>query len=637
VGIYFLTGVIHLQNADLGLMFSILTGIFILLCAYGAIGLFVSCLTSYQVVAAISTFIFFAALNYLAQLWQDIDFVRDLTYSMSLAGRINKFGSGLISTKDVAYFAVIIGMFLSFSILRLQGTRSTDNGFIKGLKYAAVAICGLVIGYITARPTLIGYWDTTATKTQTLTANTQKILKDMGDEPVEVTSYINLLDYNFWQGVPAQRNTDIERWEPYIRFKPNINLKYVYFYDTTESAEFYRQYPKKSVKEIAETFAKSFQMDLDFFKSPEEIKKIIDLRPEENRYVMQLKYKGKSTFLRLFDDPLIYPTERETGAALKRLIRKVPTIAFLEGELERSALKKGDRDYRTMTSTLSFRYAMMNQGFDFTTVSLKDGDIPANIDALVIADPRVPFEPVVLAKIQQFIDKGGNLLIAGEPGKQAVLNPVLDQLGIQMKDGMIVQKLEDYSPSLAFNYLTNDAAAFSKTMDKAMRDSAKITTPNAAALLYNSTGRFTIKPMLMTDEKYAWNKSQPLSSDSIQVNFNAGEGDEKSKYITMAALTRKLPDGKEQRIIVSGDADFMSSMELRRGMPATYNFRYNTSLFGWLSNDQFPIDVTRPDSLDQVIRLKGTDFKWLKILFMGVLPFILFLIGTIILVRRKKK
>src|ERR1700735_4540756 len=74
------TGVFNIPEADAGMLASGLLGIYLLLCAYAAIGLFMSCLTSYQVVAALSTLVLLAVLSYIGQLWQDIDFVRDLAY-----------------------------------------------------------------------------------------------------------------------------------------------------------------------------------------------------------------------------------------------------------------------------------------------------------------------------------------------------------------------------------------------------------------------------------------------------------------------------------------------------------------------------------------------------------------------------
>lgn len=636
-GVFFLTGCYQVEHADKGLLLSISLGVFILLSAYSAIGLFVSSLTSYQVVAAISTFVLFASLNYIGSLWQDKDFFRDIANSISLNGRTFNINNGLITTKDLFYFAVIIYIFISLSILRLESARSAGSKWIKAGKYTAVVLSGLTIGYITSRPTLTGYLDLTTAKTQTLTKASQKILGEMDKGPLEITSYINLLDDRMWLGTPVQRNTDVARWLPYIRFKPDIKLKYVYYYDSISNPDFYKGYPGKNLDEIAATYIKSMRLDKDIFKKPAEIRKIINLHNEENRYVMRLKYNGKSTFLRLYDDVQVFPSERETDAALKRLVVKVPKIAFLEGELERNATRAGDKDYKRLTSEISFRYAMVNQGFDFTTLSLKTQDIPPDVSALVIADPKAPFDSAALIKIEKFIDDGGNLLIAGEPGKQSVLNALLRRLGVQMTDGMIVQKSSDYAPSFVLPYMTPAVENLSSTLTESFTDSMPVSMPSVAGLDYEKDGPFTIQPLLMTDERKAWQKMGALSSDSVQVSFMPADGDQHGKFPTMLALTRKMKNGKEQHIIVSGDADFMSTAEMKRGDPHTSNFNLNTALFGWLSNGEFPVDVTRPDSKDIYLRLTNDNISVWKIVYVWVIPALLFIIGTVLLVRRKRQ
>ena len=82
---------ITITNADLGLLFTGILGIYLLICAYGAIGLFMSSITSYQVVAAMGTLAVLAALNYVGEVGQDYAFVRDITYWLSISGRADEF------------------------------------------------------------------------------------------------------------------------------------------------------------------------------------------------------------------------------------------------------------------------------------------------------------------------------------------------------------------------------------------------------------------------------------------------------------------------------------------------------------------------------------------------------------------
>ena len=95
----------NIHAADTGLLISGLIGIYVLLCAYAAIGLFMSCLTSYQVVAALSTLVLLAALSYIGTVWQDIDFVRDPDlFPVDLGSRGPYAPAGLITTKDLFVF-----------------------------------------------------------------------------------------------------------------------------------------------------------------------------------------------------------------------------------------------------------------------------------------------------------------------------------------------------------------------------------------------------------------------------------------------------------------------------------------------------------------------------------------------------
>jgi len=272
-----------------------------------------------------------------------------------------------------------------------------------------------------------------------------------------------------------------------------------------------------SLKELAEKYIKTYKVDSEMFETPEEIRKEIDLRPEENRYVMQLKYRGKTTFLRLFDDIQVFPSETETSAALQRLLLpQMPKIAFVEGELERNINQTGDRQYKNLTNTIAFRSSLINQGFDVETISLHDRDIPGDIAGLVIADPKVSFDTAVLAKIRKYVVDGGNLLIAGEPGKQALLNPILQPLGVHLMEGMLIQQSKNLSPDLIQSLLTPAAKRLSKSLEQAAADSACVSLTGAVGLTYDSSGPFTIQPLLMTDGNISWSKKKKFDPEMIE-------------------------------------------------------------------------------------------------------------------------
>ena len=107
------------KDPDWGQLGSGILGLYLLGCAYAAIGLFMSTLTSYQVVAAMGTLAVLAVLNFIGGVGQNIALVREITYWLSISGRANEMVDGLICSEDVIYFFVVSILFLWISMQQL--------------------------------------------------------------------------------------------------------------------------------------------------------------------------------------------------------------------------------------------------------------------------------------------------------------------------------------------------------------------------------------------------------------------------------------------------------------------------------------------------------------------------------------
>ncbi len=58
-------------------------------------------------------------------------------------------------------------------------------------RYLVVIAVTVALGYMTSRPTFLWYYDATASKTQTLTKESQSILERMKDD-LTIVTYVNL-------------------------------------------------------------------------------------------------------------------------------------------------------------------------------------------------------------------------------------------------------------------------------------------------------------------------------------------------------------------------------------------------------------------------------------------------------------
>jgi ABC-2 type transport system permease protein len=638
MGVFMVTGAFNIRSVDYGMLLSASLGFYLLVCAYSAIGLFMSSLTTYQIVSAIGSFVIIFILTRIGILWQKVDFVRDLTWFLSLTGRTSKMLSGLITSRDVFYFVAIAFMFVSFTILKLKSTRESKPWYVKARGYIMVTAITLLFGYISSRPAFTMYCDATAAKVNTIHDRTQRVIKELGKEPLEVTLYTNLLGAGANRGFPESRNTYLsEVWDKYVRFKPDIRFNYVYYYDYDKSIDegtLLRSFPKKSTKQMAEQMAEGQDVSFSRFLSPAEIKKTINLLPERYRLVMQLKYKGRTTFLRTFDDNLFWPAEQQVAAAIKRLENaSLPQILFVTGDLERSISKKGEREYRTHSTAKENRFSLMNLGFDVDTIALNKANIPANITALVLADPKTGLSDTALVKIKQYINDGGNMLIMGEPGKTQLLNPLLQQLGVQLLEGTLIQPSKDEMPHMVTPYLTAAAGNLAEEQVllkmKKTGDSLRMLFPGATAMAYAKQGPFSVNPLLKTIGDETWLKLGKLVTDSVAPVYNPQEGDIKGSFATALALTRQI-NNRQQRIVVCSDADFLSN--LRSG-----EHFLGMAFYSWLNEGAFPIYTPRTEPKDNKLTVGTTGVKTMRIVYVWVLPALTLLFASILLIRRKRK
>jgi ABC-2 type transport system permease protein len=324
-------------DVDIPAILTGLFGLFLLICAYAAIGLFMSSLTSYTVVSAMGTLAIFAVLNYVKDVGQEIEFVRDITYWLAISGRSDTFISGLITSEDLLYFLVVIAMFLSFTIIKIQAGRQKSPWYITFGKYASVVVITVLIGYFSSKPKLMSYYDVTRTKVNTLTKSSQEVLSHL-KQGMTITTYTNMLEENYWVAMPYSYKYDVDRFKQYLRFKPEIKLKYTYYYHDAKNKQLDEQYPKLNADQRIDTLTKisNWTFKIHPYK---DIQKEADLAPENFRFVRSLKLdNGKQTFLRVYNDMMKLPSETEITAAFKRLtMDKLPTVGFLTGHGERGS------------------------------------------------------------------------------------------------------------------------------------------------------------------------------------------------------------------------------------------------------------------------------------------------------------
>lgn len=657
--VYAIYAVAVVENVDITLILSGLLGVYLLLCIYVSIGLFMSSLTSYQIVAAVGTLAILAVLTYVKGMWQGIAFVRDITYWFGISGRAGAFVGGLVSSEDVLYFFVVIALFLFMTIIRLQTRRQKVSWMVSLGKYAGVWLLAIVLAYVSSRPIFKAYYDATQLKVNTLTPNSQEIIKRLTGG-LTITSYVNILDRYAYIGDPENYNEDIRQFEQYTRFKPEIKMNYVFYYDTIKNDQLEKMYPGMTYEEKAKKEIERKKMNPKKVLNPEQIRKQIDLTTTEgNRFTRLLEREsGEKTFLRIYDDQQRYPSESEISAAFKRLVMdKLPTIGFLVGHGERETDRPGERNYCMFTHMPSIRASLINQGFDYKDLTL-DKEVPNDVNIMVIAEMRQPMTEAEKVNLDKYIARGGNLMIIGEPRRQEVMNPLVEQFGVKFMDGYLIQppkvkdpeeeKKQDNINLGPFAGLVAPANPIDLIVTRPTEGAKKlayvfgllgprvITMPTVCGLEYSEDKGFKVTPMFVSDST-CWNELETKEIvDEEDVKYNPKAGEVQRSYAVGLALSREK-GGREQKIIVMGDADCLSDGEFNRTRPGLWggNYAIVQGGFYWLSDEEAPIDIRRPFSIDNRVFVSASGANVLQYMLIGVFPGLLLLLYLFIWIRRR--
>lgn len=621
-------GVAHftISNVDVPFVLGGILGIYLLMCAYAAIGLFLSCITSYAVVAVVSTFAVLAFLNFVGEIGQAYDFVREITYWLSLRNRADAFVNGLIVSQNVLYFVLVIFLFLTLSIWWLVHQRKKYATGKKVLKYVLLMVSVLFVGYISTQPQFNFYIDTTRFQDRTLTPNSQKLLQQL-DKPIKMTTYVNVIHSSAAYGAPENRIKDLKRFEAFRRFLPDLEMDYVYYYDSIQYMD-----TTKTIQQLLHKAARVHKIDLSAIKSPEEIRKEVDLKSENNRLVRYIHYGSKTLPLRMFDDIYLYPNEKDISSTLKKFLEKPGKVAVMNAHGERSINKRGDDSYRFLLKGLNIRGSLINSGFDVVAIDVDTvPQIPADLDVLIVADPKRAYEKEVLSKIKNYIAQGGNLIIAAETSSRACLNNITQQFGVEFKEGVILQESEDFSPDLVQVQFLESAV---KTPFKFYKE-AKMIHPKAMAIACQEKKDYTITPITTTSKNNSWIETKPFDLNTETVRFDSVK-QQRVVVPTVVAVTRKLAQ-KTQKIIVVGDADFMSNAQIVRNRPRSVNVLFSKKMFRWMTDDRFPVTTSRPKPIDKEILVSRSEINLLKWVLLGVIPLLFTALQGSLLIKRFRK
>jgi ABC-type uncharacterized transport system involved in gliding motility auxiliary subunit len=313
-------------------------------------------------------------------------------------------------------------------------------------------------------------------------------------------------------------------------------------------------------------------------------------------------------------------TEEAFTNALARLGRSGERwVVFVTGHGERSPERQANFDLSTWSAQLAKR------GIKTRTLALGGSNaIPENTSVLVIASPRVKYLAGEVKEIEQYLARGGNLLWLTDPGPLEGLRPVAETLGVEFQRGVVVDPTSQS--------LTGAPADFVVAL---RYGSQPVVRGFDLTTLFPQAQGLTVRPPKGWDQQTivdtapsAWVETGSLTG---RIHFDADQ-DIRGPINLAVALTRKQ-NGREQRVAVFGDGDFLSNTFIGNGG----NLELGMNLINWLSSDDAYINVPVRTAPDLSLTLSHNAQLLMLLGFLVALPMGLLGSGVMVWLRRRKR
>lgn len=629
VVLVFLIRIFVVDSFDYHTIFTGLFFMFLLMCLYASIGLFVSSITSYQLVAAVGTFATLFIMNtYIETLVQSHhpESIQLLaTAWLGPTGHLELGYTGLVNSGAVLYFVILTSLFICLSYSRLRFMRSAYHIGIKSAIVISAIFITLLLGLITFNPNSFKYIDATSSKKYTASSE-QQFYQSKLNEPIHLTRYVNVLTGPgsgsmagfFGTARIAQRKRSRMKISPPVSIIPfyaptDVLHMSLFREDRTfnDAATLNMQTSRRlnrstegwDLVELTQLAAEQNNwLKFDQILNPSQISEHIDYSNIKERSSYLLESGEYSTRLLRNGGT---PSDQAFTTALKSMLYGTVKVGFVFGQNERNLLGDTESDYLSIYNRELAEYSLINSGFDFVPLDLKS-EIPDNIDILLIADPSESYSVIQLQNIINHIESGRNLILVTSATNAGLWSDFITPFGLKLESRKSDEPYVKINKDVVIND-DNDGFLFNRIMRYYFQKATLLKNDGDGDIvaIKDATG-FSVSPNGKGFKAY------PILLDGDQP--------------IMVGLTRELSN-RQQRIIISGDADFMSNSIEGIGYRSafgrvTVNYPFIFSIYRWLSNDEFPVLVQRNEQLDKLI-IRDATFLKLGMLFLLPLPFLI--------------
>ncbi|HTV40178.1 MAG TPA: DUF4350 domain-containing protein [Candidatus Sulfotelmatobacter sp.] len=339
--------------------------------------------------------------------------------------------------------------------------------------------------------------------------------------------------------------------------------------------------------------------------------------------LFQLGPTGMSKDKKIEFGPVAFKGEMMFTAALQNVTNPKPFIAYyLVGRGEPSPADTSENGYSKFGSILGEDYVRLAP-----LTLLGDSDVPSDCNLLIIAGPRQRFSDSELTKIDNYISRGGRLLVMfdyNSVGQSTGLEDVLARWGVNVGEDSVQDTVNTTSGNdvLVMNFDPSSPVvnplANSELQMLLPRPIGPIDDPNA------KPDAPTVTPLAITSDKTVlWGlhgavpRSYPLM---VSVEGNSADKGVPTPVANM-------------RMVVVGDTMFLNNKYIEAGA----NRDFAGYAVNWLLNRPSLLNGIGPRPvIEYRLLMSKTQLRDVRWLLLGALPGTTLVLGSLVWLRRRK-
>lgn len=590
---------------------SAIIGLFLFECLFCAIGFFFSSITEHQFVAAVLTYASYLLIYLLPSVAIILSQASRLTPSMSMLGKIGDFINkinilspfdymlnGMIKVTDFVYVISIIAILLFASYIVFAKNSITlsavgrNRFFATGMGYLVIilAIVGINIGvkYI---PEEYSQIDLTENHMYSLTFESKDMIKNLDDDIV-------------LHCIGTKEVVD-DYIVKYLKLYDKSSKISVEYHSTLDEPTFYRNYTDNDLPVGSVVVCKGEEYRIVNYNS------MFETSYEFNEY----SYMSEEVVTALDMEGQI------TGA-----------IASFYGDNHYSVCNLTGHDEIPLSDNILNRFKKGN--FSVRDINLLTMDsVPADCNLLIINGPAYDLSVNEIAKIDGYINNGGNvfMILPSDYSETPNFIGFINDLGLEVTDGTVLEKSFDKCYAQAPYYLLEDPLASEYTLNL---------TQGGRKLFFHETRGMTVKDVLPegTSAEVIVESSADSYAKVLRENtlLAMEEGDQNGPFALGVVLEKNNNNSDKpavvtligSRIFLTDDANAVSNA--------------NNELFFGCINDLLDISISstipsKPlDNFDFITYTTSVELLY-GVCSIVIIPLMLVSAGIILIISRRKK